>query len=76
VRSPQSHCFGADGHLVANNREQGIIARMRQLRSEGMSFRGIASRLDGEGIPPKRGRRWDRTTVKSILKRHPSNSES
>jgi DNA invertase Pin-like site-specific DNA recombinase len=68
--------FGADGRLVAIDREQSIIVRMRQLRSEGMSFRGIAGRLDIEGVPPKRGRRWDHTTVKSILKGNPANPES
>jgi DNA invertase Pin-like site-specific DNA recombinase len=61
--------FGSNGRLVANAREQTIIARMRRLRAEGLSYRGIAARLDGEGILPKRGRRWIHTTVKSILTR-------
>jgi hypothetical protein len=72
----RSVTFGAAGRLVANDREQSIIALMRQLRSEGMSFRGIASRLDSEGVLPKRGRRWDHTTVKSILNRNTPNPES
>jgi hypothetical protein len=54
--------FGPDGRLE-------VIARMRQLREEGLSYRGIAARLDDEGILPKRGRRWIHTTVKSILTR-------
>jgi site-specific DNA recombinase len=62
--------FGAGGRLVENAREQKIIARMRRLRAEGMSYRGIAVRLDGEGIRPKRGKRWIHTTVKSILVRN------
>jgi site-specific DNA recombinase len=62
--------FGPDGSLVANAREQTVIARMRRLRSEGLSYRGIATRLDGEGILPKRGRRWIHTTVKGILARN------
>jgi site-specific DNA recombinase len=62
--------FGAGGHLVENAREQKIIARMRRLRAEGLSYRGIAVRLDGEGIRPKRGKRWIHTTVKSILARN------
>jgi len=61
--------FGPDGVLVANAREQTIIVRMRRLRAEGLSYRGIAARLDGDGILPKRGRRWIHTTVKSILTR-------
>jgi DNA invertase Pin-like site-specific DNA recombinase len=62
--------FGLDGRLVPNAREQKVIDRMRQLRAEGLSCRGIAARLDGEGILPKRGRRWIHTTVKSVLTRN------
>jgi DNA invertase Pin-like site-specific DNA recombinase len=62
--------FGPDGRLVENAREQEIIARMRQLRAEGLSYRSIGTRLDQEGIRPKRGRRWIHTTVKSILMRN------
>jgi hypothetical protein len=40
------------------------------MRAEGMSYRGIAVRLDEEGIRPKRGKRWIHTTVKSILVRN------
>ena len=62
--------FGRGGRLVPNAREQKVIARMRRMRAEGMSFRGIGVRLDEEGIRPKRGRRWIHTTVKSILARN------
>ena len=62
--------FGPDGFLVANAREQRVIAWMRRLRAEGISYRGIAARLDDEGILPKRGQRWIHTTVKSILVRN------
>ena len=62
--------FVAGGRLVENAREQRIIARMRLMQAEGMSFRGIAVRLDAEGIRPKRGKRWIHTTVKTILARN------
>jgi DNA invertase Pin-like site-specific DNA recombinase len=68
--APYGWDFGPDGHLVENAREQGIIARMRELRAEGLSYRGIGTRLDHEGIRPKRGKRWIHTTVKSILARN------
>jgi DNA invertase Pin-like site-specific DNA recombinase len=61
--------FRPKGRLVENAREQKSIARMRLMRAEGMSFRGIEVRLDDEGIRPKRGKRWIHTTVKSILAR-------
>src|SRR6516164_9822710 len=38
--------FGPEGRLVANAPEQMIIAQMLRLRAEGLSFRGIAVRLD------------------------------
>src|SRR5262249_23035441 len=59
--------FGSGGRLVENSSEQQAIARMRHLRAEGLSYRGIARRLHREGILPKRGRRWVHTTVKGIL---------
>jgi site-specific DNA recombinase len=62
--------FGREGRLVENATEQKIIARMRRLRAEGLSYRGIAGRLDNEGIRPKRGKRWIHTTVESILARN------
>jgi hypothetical protein len=62
--------FGRDGRLVENASEQEIIARMRRPRVEGSSYLGIASRMDGEGILPKRGRRWIHTTAIGILARN------
>jgi DNA invertase Pin-like site-specific DNA recombinase len=64
--------FGPDGRLIENVDEQRIIAYVRHLRGEGLAYRGIASRLDGEGILPKRDRRWTHTTVRSILRRSAS----
>jgi DNA invertase Pin-like site-specific DNA recombinase len=65
--------FGPDGRLMENGCEQAIIARMRRLRAKGLSYHGIATRLDRdldrEGISPKRGWRWNHTTIKIILMR-------
>jgi len=68
--APVGWDFGRGGRLVRNAREQKVIARVRQLRAQGMSYRGIAKRLDRERIRPKRGRRWAHTTVKSVLTRN------
>ena len=68
--APVGWDFGRGGRLVSNTREQKVIARVRQLRAQGLSYRGIARRLERNGIRPKRGRRWAHTTVKSVLKRH------
>ena len=67
--APYGWDFGRNGLLVENAREQKIIARMRQMQAEGMSYRGIAV-LDEEGIRPKRGKGWIHTTVKTILARN------
>jgi len=67
--APYGWDFGSDGRLVKNSAEQKVIARLRELHAEGLSYRGIATRLEAEGIPPKRGRRWAHTTIKSILTR-------
>src|SRR5262249_2528001 len=67
--APYGWDFGSGGRLLKNRREQRVIARMRQFRAEGLSYRGIARRLDGAGVRPKRGRRWVHTTVKTILLR-------
>jgi DNA invertase Pin-like site-specific DNA recombinase len=68
--APYGWDFGPQGRLVENAGEQKIIAQMRRMRAEGMSYRGIGVRLDEEGIRPKRGRRWIHTTVKTILARN------
>jgi DNA invertase Pin-like site-specific DNA recombinase len=68
--APFSWDFGPGKHLVENASEQNIIARMRRMRAEGPSYRGIAVRLDSEGIRPERGKRWVHTTVKTILLRN------
>ena len=62
--------FGRGGRLVRNAREQKVIALVRRLRAKGLSYRGIATLLDAEGVRPKRGRRWVHNTVKSVLTRN------
>ena len=68
--APYGWDFGRGSLLVENAREQRVIARMRRMQAEGMSYRGIAVRLDEEGIRPKRGKRWIHATVKTILLRN------
>jgi len=61
--------FGPAGSLVENVHEQRAIRTMKALRAEGKSYRVIAARLEGEGIAPKQGGRWQHTAVKCILAR-------
>jgi site-specific DNA recombinase len=57
------------GKLVANDAEQALIARMKAMREDGMSFARIAGQLNADRVPTKRGGTWASMTVKKILDR-------
>ena len=62
--------FDRDGsRLVPNAGEQALIGRMAGLRAEGQSFGLIAATLNAEGVPTKRGGRWQPSTVMRVLGR-------
>ena len=54
--------------LRDDDAEQSILARIRAMRAEGLSLRGIAERLSVEGVASKQGRTWHASTVGYILK--------
>ena len=54
--------------LAEDAEEQAVIARIRQERQKGRRLREIASGLDRAGLRC-RGRRWEHSTVRSILRR-------
>lgn len=61
--------LAADGfHLEPHEEEQGVAARVRALRAEGLSLDAVAGRLNAEGVPA-RGERWYGMTVGRILAR-------
>ena len=53
--------------LVANSEELSVLESMRQMKSQGISLRGIAAALNDQGVKPKRGQRWYASSVKSVL---------
>ncbi len=56
--------------LVRNRAEQAVIRKMKKLRSEGLSFRAIADRLEEEGVSTKTGRAgWSGKVVWATLRR-------
>jgi DNA invertase Pin-like site-specific DNA recombinase len=55
--------------LVEDPEEQVALARMRELRAAGASYRDIAVALTSEGYRPKRGTVWYPMTVRQILTR-------
>lgn len=59
----------ADGRLVENRAELDTIQRMKRWRRRGLSYRGIARRLDGEGVVSRRGS-WNDRTVRRLVNEH------
>ena len=57
------------GELVADPVEQVALARMKELRAAGATYRAICSTLGTEGHKPKRGETWHPATVRTILTR-------
>jgi DNA invertase Pin-like site-specific DNA recombinase len=55
--------------LVEDEKEQLALARMRELRTDGASYRAIAERIATEGHLPKRGGVWHPMTVRQVLSR-------
>jgi len=53
--------------LIDNHEEQGVLSTIRGWREKGFSLRGIAERLNGEGVATKQGRTWHASTVRYIL---------
>lgn len=49
--------------------ESDVIAKMRALRSEGLSYASIAQRLNDEQIKPRTGAKWHPNPVRRILNR-------
>lgn len=57
-----------DGCLVEDATERAILERVRSMRSEGLSFVRVASRLNAEGVKC-RGGRWHVTSLARALRR-------
>ncbi len=55
--------------LVPDASEQQSIGLMRQLRSQGMTYRRIAAELTSQHIPAKQAAAWSHATVRQILNR-------
>lgn len=67
-----SPAFGqrsVDGELVTDEGQAATIARMRELRDAGKSYRDIAGQLNSEGLTSKRGGTWHAQTVSRVLGR-------
>lgn len=52
-----------DGELLPNPAEQRVLARIKELRGQGLSYAGIADQLNAEGIQSKNGGFWHATQI-------------
>lgn len=67
---PFGFALAADGRtLVANPDEQEIVACVRALRAEGVSFRRIVTELDARGLVSRAGRPFDVAQVHRMVSR-------
>jgi len=49
-----------NGNLVKDPGEQKVLTRIKRLRRQGTSYDKIVTRLNGDGIPGKRGGQWNK----------------
>lgn len=58
-----------EGRLVEVSKEAGVVADILRKRDQGRSYDAIASELNANGIPSKRGGNWYASTVHYLVKR-------
>ncbi len=67
-----SPAFGektVNGNLVADEKEQQIIELIRRHHKSGKSLQQIANWMNTQGYKTKRGKEWQRISVKRVLDR-------
>lgn len=57
-----------DGKLLGNDHERRLLARVRELREDGASIRGIVQVLAEEGYRSRTGRAVSRGSVENLLR--------
>jgi site-specific DNA recombinase len=68
VYGPLPYGFDREGDLLVENFEEGRVAsQMIDMREAGLSYRAIASWLNSEEIPAKRGGIWNAPKVRSVV---------
>jgi DNA invertase Pin-like site-specific DNA recombinase len=68
--SPYGFELAADGKTLAPcQREQDVIALVRQLREQGETLQAIAATLNDRGIERREGGQWDHQFISRLLKR-------
>lgn len=65
--TPLGFLLDSNGNLYPDKDEQKTINYIKMLRKKGLSFSKIASLLNNEKIPTKKGKSWYSSTIKYIL---------
>jgi DNA invertase Pin-like site-specific DNA recombinase len=68
IRKSEGRCEGRKPY-GSKESEQSTLARMIELRGQGLSIADVAERLNGEGVKPRAGAKWHATAVQRILAR-------
>ena len=58
-----------NGRIVPNQSEIELMEKVKTLKAQGLNPQQIATLLQGLKLPTKRGGRWSRKVVNTILKR-------
>lgn len=66
MSAPYGYDVG-NGGLAVNEQEAAVVRRICELRCRGESLAWIAARLNGEGIPTKKGKLWTKRQVFRIV---------
>lgn len=64
-----------NGRYVSNQKELELMKKVRALSEQGLSGRQIADFLQGLNLPTKRGGKWSRSIVHTILRHMKARSE-
>ncbi len=67
--SPHFGVRSQNGELVDNPKEQEVVDLIRRHHKSGKSLQQIADWLNQNGCQTKRGRQWQRISVKRVLDR-------
>ena len=65
--APYGYRKDKDGGLVIDEEQAAVVRRIFAMRAEGMILSAIADKLNAEGIPTKRGKRWWASQVGYVL---------
>ena len=58
-----------NGEWIENEREQKVIQLIKELRSDGVSFRAIKQHLEAEGVLNRKGKsKWSLSTINKVMK--------